>query len=361
MNKGSVTTNDILEALSLRVNDVLRPSKKRENKREDIFFWVFKFIFLVIYLIIIAWFFNQLRGLGVSIIYFIGKSLRSVLSAVWITVIGFMKEFIIVYILYDNFKIFKSSKYYENLYAKEKKLKAKKETVCKGIDVFFKVLSVGFMIITGFIAALSLFFAVYLIIMVLDGTFVISPIIIMLAIFGICYFTFKYIQNKFFDYKPVITKTYFIVSFLVLLLGVLLFGYEVSSFEYYNTLPRGLEVTQKEKTFKIDDKQRIILKSNSKLDNLKVILDEELKDEIKVKVEYFETAKVSYVYTFNDNDDLKLTFTSSLDFKADNVVDVMKLFMASFNNKTIYNYNLFKYPNIYVYANMETLNRISIQ
>lgn len=361
MNKGSVTSNDILEALSLRVNEILRPGKKKENKKENIFFWIFKFIFLVLYLLIIAWFFNQLRGLGVSIIYFIGKSLRSVLSAVWITVIGFMKEFIIIYLLYDNFKIFRNSSYFEKLYEKERKLKKKKEMISKGIDIFFKVLSVGFMIITGFFAALSLFFAIYLIIMVLDGTFVVSPIIVMLSIFGICYFTFKYIQNKFFDSKPVITKTYFIVSFLTLFLGVLLFGYEISSFEYYNTLPRGLNVIQKEQTFKVDDSQKIILKSNSKLDNLKVILDEDLKDEIKVKLEYFETANVSYIYTFNENDNLKLTFTSSIDFESDNIIDVMKLIMASFNNKTIYNYNLFKYPNIYVYANMETLNRITIK
>ena len=361
MNKNGITSNDILEALSIRVNDILRPNSKRQTKKNNIFFWIFKFIFLLLFIILIAWFFNQLRGLGVSIIYFVGKSLRSVLSAIWIVVIDFMKELLIIYLLYDNFKIFISSEYYENLYSKERKMKKQKEGIVKVINIIFKIISVGFLIITGFIAALALFFAVYLTIMFMDGVYLISPIIIMISIFVICYFTFKHVQSRFFDTKVVITKTYFIVSFLVLLAGVMLFGYEISSFEYNNKLPKGFETIKKEQTFKINDNQKIGIKSDSKLDNLKVIIDDNLENEIKIEVEYFETADVKYIYNFNENDDLNLTFTSSLNFETDNVVDVLKLFMSCFKNKTIYNYNLFKYPNIYVYANKETLDKISIK
>lgn len=361
MDKNKINSNDVLEALSLRVNEVLRPGKKKEGKKDNIFFWIFKGIFLVLYIILLAWFFEQLKGLGAAIIYLVAKSLRSVLSGIWIVVIDFIKELIILFLLYDHLKIFTSSTYYENLYAKEKVLCKRKKAIFKGIDIFLKVLSVCFLVVSGFFAAISIFFAIYLIIMFMDGVFVISPIIIMLSIFAICYFTFKHVQNKFFNGKAVITKNYFLASFIALLLGVIFFGYEVSSFEYNNTLPIGFDIVKKEQVFDVSEYNSIILKSDSKLDNLKVIIDDELGEEIKVEFEYFETANVKYVYYLTDDGSLKLKFTSSLEFESENVVDVLKLFMASFNNKTIYNYNLFKYPNIYVHANKDVLERISIQ
>ena len=359
MDKNKITSNDVLEALSMRINDVLRPAKK-DNKKNNAYFWMFKFALLVIYVVLINWLFTELSGLGVTIIYLVGKSLRSVLSAIWICSIAFMKALLITCLLYDNLKIFMESSYYGILYKDDKKMLPKKEKFFHVIEVIFKVIAAFLLLIMGFMAALSMFGLIYMIVMVINGMFMVSPIIIMGAVFVICYFTFKYIQSKFFNLKVVITKNHFIISFVALLVGICFFGYETSSFEYKNTLPVDFELIRKEATFKVEDNQLIKLKNNSKLNNMKILIDEELDGEIRVVFEYFETAKVKYSYEFNDNDDLKLLFSSDLDFGVENVYDVLKLFVSTFNNKTMYNYNLFKYPNIYVYVSKADMERIKV-
>ena len=89
----------------------------------------------------------------------------------------------------------------------------------------------------------------------------------------------------------------------------------------------------------------------TKLNTIKLLIDNDLLDEMRVELEYFETADVSYIYNFKNDNELNLEITSKLDFKIDNVFDVFKLASATFNNSTIYNYNLFKYPNITIYIN----------
>ena len=43
MNKQGVTSNDILEALSIRINDTIRPNRNKE-KKNNAYFWIFKFV-----------------------------------------------------------------------------------------------------------------------------------------------------------------------------------------------------------------------------------------------------------------------------------------------------------------------------
>lgn len=361
MDKNKITSNDVLEALSIRINDVLRPeSKKKENKKNNIFFWIFKFILLAIYILMIEWVFHSVRELGVITIYGFGKTLRSVISLIWCNTLNFMKALLIVYLLYEQFKIFSESSYYKNLYKKEDKMFEKKENITAVIRFILKAFAVLFLIITGAFSALSLFGLIYLIIMFINGSYMISPIIIMLSIFVIGYFTFKFIQNKFFDSKAEISKTHYIISFMVLVLGICLFGYEISSFEHKSTLPLGFDVIKKEQTYKINEQQQIELTNDSKLNNIKVLVDNELTDEVRVEFEYYKTADVKVIYELNEFDDLKLTFTSDLNCEIEDFRDVLKLFMSTFNNKTIYNYNLFKYPNIYVYVNANDLNKVKL-
>lgn len=360
MNKDKITSNDVLDALSMRVNDVLRPGRK-DNKKNNPYFWIFKVIFLVIYILLFTWLFDAIRDLGVALIYTFSDSLRSILSYIWVFVIGFMKNLFVLSVLYESLKSFIGSSYYKILYENDKAMLCKKEKVFKGIDLFIKILAGILLTIVACVSAISMFTLVYLIIMFINGVYIISPILIVLSIFAICYFTFKLIQNKFFNSKIIITKNHFVLTICVLIVGILAFSYETSSFEYKNGLPNDFQMVHKSQVFKINKNQNIILKNNSKLDNLKVITDNNLKGEIRVEFDYCRTADVRYVYQFNDENDLKLYFTSSLNFEADDCLEVIKLFVDTFNQKTIYNYNLFKYPNIYVYVNSENLNQISIK
>lgn len=362
MDKDRVTSNDIIEALSIRLNDALRPgTKKTENKKNNGYFWIFKLLIMVLYLYLLVWLFDLAKELGVDIIYEFSKSLRSVLSAIWTNVIDLMKSIIVIYILYDNYKIFTESTYYKNLYKSEQKAYAKKKSIFNIVGVILKAFGVALLVVTGVLSTLALFGLVYLIILFINGIYMISPILISLTIFAIGYFTFKNIQNKFFNGKAVIGKNYFIISFMILIIGILFFGYEISSFEYKNGLPINFELVKKEQTFELFEGQKIEIESDSKLDNLKVFVDNNLENEIKIELEYYRTADVSYIYQFNEYDDLNLIFTSDINYEMDFSLDVLKLFTETFNNKTMYNYNLFKYPNISVYVNRKDLDRISVK
>lgn len=351
MNNEKVSVNDVLEALAIRLNDVLRPDKKSKNKKNNAYFWTFKFIFLLLLIWLITIVFNSFEEFGVSLIYIIAKSLRSVLSIIWIVSLSYIKGLLILYLLFDNLKIFVESEYYDNLYESNRKLRLKKETVFKAIELILKVFAVFYMIGIAVVALVSAYILATIVFMLLKNVYVISPILIFGSILLISFFTFMHIKNKFFSIKQTISKNHFIFAFSILFLGVFFFGYETNSYEYKNQLPDGMELTHKEQVFTIKENQKIELKNNSKLDNLEVIYDDTLEDEMKVEFEYFETAEIRYVYTFNENDDLQLSFSSRLDFHSKNLEDVFNLVYSTFNRKTIYNYNLFKYPNITVRIN----------
>ena len=361
MNKYKVSVNDVLEALAIRINDVLRPDKKSKSKKNNAYFWIFKCIFLVILLWIIHIVFESFQEIGVSLIYAIGKSLRSVLSIIWVASLSYIKGVLILYLLYDNYKIFVTSEYYDNLYRKNKNLRHKKEVLFKVVEVFLKVFAVLNMIVIAGLGAISVYALATIIIMLFENIHIISPLIIFAGTFLISFFTFMHIKNKFFGDKQTIFKNHFLFAFILLIIGIGCFWYETSSYEYVNGLPTDMNLVYKEQKFDLSEGQRIHIKNNSKLNNLKVVYDDTLEDEMVVQLEYFETANVKYYYTFNEYDDLDLTFTSSLDFHAENVLDVFKMINSTFNRKTIYNYNLFKYPNIYVFVNSKYQKYLSVK
>ena len=357
----SVTVNDVLEALAIRVNDILRPDKKSKNKKNNAYFWAFKLLFLLLFIWLIIFILNNLETIGVSLIYAIGKSLRSVLSFVWVSALEFIKGILVLYLLYDNLKIFTSSTYYENLYENQRKLRHNKNVLFKSIEIFLKVFAVFYMIGIAALGAVSLFALIILFIMLAKNIYIISPVIVTGSLFMISFLTFMHIKNRFFGSVQTIKKNHFITAFIILIIGIVFFWYETSSYEYANKLPDEMELTYKETKFKIEDGKKINLKTYSKLDNLTIVYDDTLNDEMIVKLEYYKTADVRYMYDYNDYDDLNISFTSKLDFKAEDVSDVFKLLYSTFNRKTIYNYNLFKYTNIYVHINSKYKKDITIE
>lgn len=361
-NKEKVTSNDVLDGLAIRLGDVLKTSRKGAvDKKNNPYFWLFKLIFLILYLIVIYIIFHETKELGCDIIYAFGKSLRSILSLGWLLILTFTEGVVMLSVIYKNVVDFMESKYFEKLYVKDKVMCKKKENFFITVKIVLQSISIVYLLIIGFVSAFMLFVAVLFIKMLLDGVYVVSPIVITLATFAICYLTFKHLQNVFFDTKPEISHTSFILAVIVLVIGVAFFGYETSGYEYKNGLPLGFDTIQKSETFDVSKVNKIIVKSDSKLDNLKVYIDNDLVDEIKIEVEYYDTAEVSYIYTFNNSNNLYLTITSKLHFGFDDLYDVAKLASATFSNSTIYNYNLFKYPNIKVYANEKVVKKISTQ
>lgn len=361
MNKKIFSINDVLEALAIRINDILRPDKKSKNKKNNAYFWAFKLLLLILLIISISWMFKCFDKIGVAVIYFVANSLRSVLASIWSFSLAFIKGLMILYLLYDNFKIFIKSDYYKNLYANNRAMKSRKEFVFAGIELILKVFSVFFMIVVALFGVFAIYAFIIVIIMLIKNIYIISPLIITGSLFFLALITLLHIKNKFFDNIQTITNNHFIFAFSILVIGIFTLGYEMSSYEYINSLPVEMDLITKEASFDLNDDIKINLNNDSKLKNLVIEYDESLNDKMYISFEYFETANVKYTYTFNENDDLDLFFSSKLKFKPRNINDVFKLIHSTFNRKTMYNYNLFKYPNITVRVSPKYKKNITIE
>ncbi|MBR1386676.1 MAG: hypothetical protein IJ568_07595 [Bacilli bacterium] len=361
MDKKKLTSNDVLEALSIRTNEILKIEKDKDDKKNSLNFWLFKFIYLAIYIFILVEIFDNIRDAGVVTLYYVGKSLRSVLSVIFISSMNFTKELIIIFLLFDHIKLFRESKYYKRLYSHDETMKKNKELVFKIIDVFLKITAICLMIVTVTLAGLAMFLFVYFIVMLINGTYIISPLVIFGSILAISILLFKHIQNKFFGSKLIVLKKYYIGAFLALFMGILFFAYEISGYEYVNTLPNGFKVDTKESVFDITEYDKVIVKSDTRLNNIELIVDDNLNDQIRVEFDYYKTSKIKYIYTYNDNNELNLTYTSILDINNETAADVLKLAMATFSNQTMYNYNMFKYPVIRVYVNSENKDKVEVR
>ena len=196
MKSDKVTVNDVLEALAIRLNDVLRPDKKSKNKKNNAYFWAFKFILLIALLMLINYVFANFEEIGVSLIYAIGKSLRSVLSFIWIISLSYIKGLIILYLLYDNYKIFVESEYYKNLYETNRKMRQRKETFFKIIEIILKVYAVFYMIGISMLGIAAIYALFTILSMLLNNIYIISPIIIFGGLLLVSIFTFLHIKNR---------------------------------------------------------------------------------------------------------------------------------------------------------------------
>ena len=352
--------DDVLDALSLRINETLKTEKKIDDKKNNVYFWLFKFIILLIYLGFINLVLTLFRDLGSFAIYNFSVSLRSVFIFFWDIFINFSKGIISLYVVFKNLKIFMNSSYYKRLYSNDKEMYSKKNKFFKVLYLIFKYLSVPYLLGLSFISAIVLAIFIVLSYMALNGIYSASLMVISLAVFGICYSVFNIIQNKFLDKKDSISLKSVIMVFAVFLLGIVLFGYEFGNYSYENGLPLNFETEKKVLYFDVESNKDIIIKTRSKYDNMKFFVDDSLGDEIRIELEYFETADVKYISHLNSRDDLYLEFDSDVSFDLANVEDVVKLSYETIKDQTIYNYNMFKYPVIKVYVNSENISKVTL-
>lgn len=361
MKKKELKSNNILDTLSIRINDTLKSSRISEDKRNNAFYWIFRVLILLLYIKLIDIIFDAIAFAGSAIIVDLSMSLRGLLSSSWVFIINFMKFTICLYLLYSNLKVFTESAYYKNLYLEDNEMKKKKKKFFNIITIVLKALAVALLAMVGLIATIILLLLAMLISMLFNGIYFISPIIILFASFLICYFTFKLIQNKFFDSKQEVRKYHYVITLFVLLIGMGAFIYETSGYEKSNKLPEVMNMTKEEKTFDVSDKKTITIQTSSKFDNITIYNDETLVNEIRVELEYFETTKANYTYYFANDDELYLKFGGDMDFKFENISDVVTFIEESLRTQTIYNYNLFKYPNINIYASSNNADKINIK
>lgn len=351
----------LIDKFAIKINEKIKAERKNTKSQNNPYFWILKFLILIISVFVISFLFNSIRDLGTDIIYEINKTLRSVLSSIWEGVVNFTKHVFILYFIYSNIKSFIDSPYYERLYKNDKKMRDYKDKYFDLIILLIRILAIPFLIMILLIASAAMFIFIYFLFIVSNTSMIFSPFIISISTIYIAYLAYKHILRGFFDINYKVYKNSYLLGILLVLFGSMLVFYELREFKYVNNLPVAFETTKKVSSFDISGKNKIIIKNNSKLNNIKIYKNNNLKDEIKVYVEYFDTAKVEYVYEYNNDNNLVLRFESRTHFKPKNIVDILGIIEKGLIDKTIYNFNLFKYPNIKIYANMTTAEQIFIQ
>lgn len=352
--------DDILDALSLRINSTLKTEKKMDDKKNNVYFWLFKCIILVMYLFLINTIFDVVRDVVVDFIYYFSVSLRGMISFAWVVAIEFSSGLITLYLLFKNLKIFMESSYYKRLYSNDKEMCDKKKRFFGVISCVLKYLSVPFLVFVSFLSAIVLALLTLFGYLLFNGIYSVSTILILICLFLICYSLFKNIQIRFFNIGVGVSKKVFSIFVIMLLFSIVLFSYEIGSYDYNSSLPKNFDIESKTMYFDIGNRNEVIIATGSKYDNTNVYIDNTLVDEVRLELEYFDTANIKYTYYFNDDDDLHLRFDSSLDFEIDDFSDVLKLVVETLRTQTLYNYNLFKYPTINIYINHEDAEKITL-
>ena len=230
------------------------------------------------------------------------------------------------------------------------------------LETILKALSIAALVIIGFISLIILSLIVMLIVLMASKIYQFPLLITLCFAFALCSFIFAEIEKKFFGVRTIVNKNYIYTALICTLLSTLYFQidvfYDNSPYNISKSLPQPFEVENKRVRFDITNKDSIYLKSNAKFNNIEIITDNSLKDEMVLDFEYYKTAKVSYSNHFNDNNELIISFDSDIDFTNDDFIDLLILGVESIEKKTIYNYNMLRYPRIKVYVNGTDKNSI---
>lgn len=357
------TGDDILDEISLHINKKLKTEKAIDNQKNNVYFWLFKFLVLIVYLIVVNAALYGIKELGSDLINLAFLSLSSVFAGAYSFIIWFITYILNVYILYKNLIIFKESPYYKRLYKNDIKMYSNKVELFDLLETILKALAIAALVIIGFVTLLILSLIVLLIVLMASNIFQFPLLLALCCLFALCSFIFAEIEKKFFCVKTIVTKNYIYTALVFTLIATIWFQidvfYDNSPYNISKSLPQPFEVENKRVKFDITNKDAIYLKSNAKFNNIEIITDNNLKDEIVLDFEYYKTAKVSYTNHFNENDELIISFDSDIDFKNDDFIDLLILGIESIEKKTIYNYNMLRYPRIKVYVNSENKNSIN--
>ena len=356
------TGDDILDEISLHINKKLKTEKAIDDQKNNVYFWLFKFLVLIIYLLVVNIALYGIKELGSDLINLMFLSLSSIFAGVYSFIIWFITYILNVYILYKNLIIFKSSPYYKRLYKNDIKMYANKVELFDLIETILKALSIAALVITGFISLIVLSLIVMLIVLMASKIYQIPLLLALCSIFALCSFIFAEIEKKIFGVKTIVNKNYIYTAIVCTLIFTIWFQidifYDNSPYNISKSLPQPFEVESKRVKFDTTNKDSIYLKSDAKFNNIEIITDNNLKDEIIIDFEYYKTAKVSYTNHFNDKDDLVVSFESDIEFNNDDFVDLLILGIESIEKKTIYNYNMLRYPRIKVYVNSANKNKV---
>ena len=189
--------DDILDEMSMRINQKLKTEKKIDDKKNNVYFWLFKFCLLIFYLLFINGVFYLVNELGVLLIYTFAISLRSVLSSLYSFGISFVCALLNLYIIYKNLKIFMASSYYKRLYKNDHEMLEKKRKFFGTIEDVLRALSIFCLLVIALFGVILIALITLLLTLITKDMFMPSLLVVFVVGFVLCAFIFSEVQKKF--------------------------------------------------------------------------------------------------------------------------------------------------------------------
>lgn len=151
------------------------------------------------------------------------------------------------------------------------------------------------------------------------------------------------------------------LGFLIFILGLITFNFELTNYEYVDYLPDNFAQTTEEYTLRIEEGKKYEIKRAKYNDNIKISknIDSSLDDEIVIKISHTDFSEIVDLINVN-NKETTIVMSNNLRMTSTGVKDIYNLIIDCIKDKRIYNYNLLKYSEVSIYGNEDVLSRIEI-
>lgn len=142
-------------------------------------------------------------------------------------------------------------------------------------------------------------------------------------------------------------------GFIVFLLGATWFYIETIDYNVSANLSNNINIKEEKLEYEISNDKIFVITNRNSNSNIQLFIDNSITNKVKIEVEHADILNViSNYYLINDygKELNKIDFESVLSISKNSVLSLYDLGIDSLKDKTIYNYNLLRYPTIKVYV-----------
>lgn len=287
------------------------------------------------------------------------STFSTILKAIWRNALYYTYVIYLIISLYSFTNYLLKKKELIKISAKDKENKIFKEALNKAEALFktFIYLSIVPIIIMIIIIIL---FIIYLISLAVNGIYLISLFIFLISLISFAALAISAILSnlKLQKNKSKRTLILTLVSILFFLTSMFSLIIETKDYSYKNQLTNDFKILETETYYNLNANDYDTVRITSDR-NLFLIKDENLNDEMIIKINRSETSVAKYE-TIVIGDELRINIDFELDFKFSHI-NKLNVFIKKFiEDKTIYDYTKLKYGDIQVIVNPEYINRITI-
>lgn len=143
------------------------------------------------------------------------------------------------------------------------------------------------------------------------------------------------------------------LGFVIFLVGAAYFYIETIDYKIDTNLASNIVMRDEVLEYEISKDKEFILSNSNTNKNMQLIIDNNLDNKVKIEINYAEMLMLHSNYSTvksNNKEVNRINLDSDLVPDWKNIVSLYDLGINSLNDKTIYNYNLLKYPLVRVYV-----------